>query len=228
MDRTGAPFALGMFAGSPGEPAFVGVVDALQWVHPLRVVLAGYAGCPPDRQNAPSIYALLQDWDHHFAFIADAVAHRLAGLQASRIDVDQLTLLAPLPEARQIICTGANYRKHVIDLVVAQGAGTDTEGMSVDERRAHVTRRVEARAANGIPYAFPKLVSSLCGPRGELVIPADASQFDWELELGVVIGRSAWRVPRKDAASVVAGYTIVNDLTRREHLGRWTDRLGAK
>jgi len=216
MHRAERPFALGMFERSPGEPAIVGIVEALKWVYPLADVLEGAQSCPTGLPAAPSIFALLQDWGRNFPIIAQAVTQRLEGLQASRIDVSRLTALAPIAEARQLICTGANYRKHVIDLVVAQGAGADTEGMSVEQRRAHVTRRVESRAANGIPYAFPKLVSSLCGPQGDLVIPADASQFDWELELGVVIGRAAWRVPREQAGSVIAGYTIVNDLTRRE------------
>lgn len=214
MTTAPSSFSLGMFRDQLGAPPFVGVVHDEARVVPLTRYFDNGTPWPTSLPAPLSLFSLLQDWDACFAAICDAVARH--GEHSDAQPCSTLSVLAPLPEARQLICTGANYRKHVIDLVVAQGAGTDTEGMSQEERRAHVTRRVLERAATGIPYAFPKLVSAIAGPNDEIVIPQDAEQFDWELELGLVIGRQAWRVPEAQASSVIAGYLIVNDLTRRE------------
>ena len=201
-------YALGTFTG-PGEETFVGLVLDESLVHPVPA-LARAAGLP---WRAVSVAHMLENWDEGLATV-DEILARLRGLPTG-LSLDRLCVHAPVAP-RQIICTGANYRKHVIDLVVAQGAGADTEGMTVEERREHVARRTDERARVGLPYAFPKLSGALCGPFDPVVVPRDAEQFDWELELGVVIGRQAWRVPRDKALEVVAGYTVVNDLTRRE------------
>ena len=201
-------FALGRFSGTNGVP-FLGVVIQ-ERVIPLDALLGRKTLTP-----SSSLWLLLQDWDTAFAQIAAAL-RTPNDSHPAWMDMNALTALAPLPDTRQIVCTGANYRQHVIDLVVAQGAGAQSEGQSVEQRRAEAAQRVEQRRATGIPYAFPKLVSSLCGPVDDIVVPHDATQLDWELELGVVMGRSAWRVPRGRAMDHVAGFLIVNDVTRRE------------
>ncbi len=204
----GDAFALGRF-GADQTSAFVGVVVADRVV-PLTSLL----GDLPETRTA-SLLPLLQDWPSAFQAISRALG--LSGLATdASMPLDDVHKLAPLPDARQIVCTGANYRQHVIDLVVAQGSGAESEGLTAEERRAAAAKRVDDRAAHGIPYAFPKLVSSLCGPVDDIVVPHDATQLDWELELGVVMGREAWRVPRERAMECVAGYLIVNDVTRRE------------
>lgn len=213
MSATTHPFALGVFefrepiaSGRPSGGSFVGAVVAdLVW--PVQA-LPGF-----DADGCTSIHDLLSDWSRCFPRLQLAVAQRH---DRDALPVAALRALAPLPQSRQVICTGANYRQHVIDLVVAQGSITEDLSLTADERRARAARRVDERAASGIPYAFPKLVSALAGPQDDLVIPRDATQLDWELELGVVIGRSAWRVPREQALEVVAGYVMVNDITRRE------------
>lgn len=201
-------FALGRF-GADQASAFVGVVVE-ERVIPLPALL----GDVPDARTA-SLLPLLHDWPQSFQRISSALG-LLSPAADAALPLDSVRMLAPLPDARQIVCTGANYRQHVIDLVVAQGSGAESEGLSAEERRAAAAKRVDDRAANGIPYAFPKLVSSLCGPLDDIVVPRDATQLDWELELGVVMGRDAWRVPRERAMACVAGYLIVNDVTRRE------------
>jgi 2-keto-4-pentenoate hydratase/2-oxohepta-3-ene-1,7-dioic acid hydratase in catechol pathway len=217
VSRASRPFALGLFS-APGQPAlptpFVGVVLDTCNVLPLAQLFPSHAPWPgaalPD-----SIFALLQDWDGAFAAISGALDRDDAGRLAT-MPLDGLRAHAPLAQTRQLICTGANYRQHVIDLVVAQGGGAGTEGMTAEERRADAAARVDSRAAGGIPYAFPKLVGAITGPCDDIVVPRDAQQLDWELELGVVIGRACWRVPRESAMAAVAGYLIVNDITRRE------------
>lgn len=214
---SGSPFALGLFSAkqqAAGEAPFVGVVVDGDRVLPLTHLFPPTSPWPGSTLP-PSIFALLQDWPASFAAIAGALQASAAWQQVP-LPSASLRAHAPLAQTRQLICTGANYRQHVIDLVVAQGAGADTAGMTPEQRRERAAARVDARAANGIPYAFPKLVSAIAGPEDDIVVPRDADQLDWELELGVVIGRPCWRVPRESAMHAVAGYLIVNDITRRE------------
>jgi 2-keto-4-pentenoate hydratase/2-oxohepta-3-ene-1,7-dioic acid hydratase in catechol pathway len=92
--------------------------------------------------------------------------------------------------------------------------------MSPDEIRAEVTAVMDERARSGIPLVFAGLPSSICGPDDDVHLRADAQRNDWELELAAVIGRPGRNVPREDALDCVAGWTIVNDLTARDHVPR--------
>ncbi|MGK6356591.1 fumarylacetoacetate hydrolase family protein [Sphingomonas sp. DT-207] len=65
------------------------------------------------------------------------------------------------------------------------------------------------------PVMFMKALSSLTGPNDEVMIPRDSTHSDWEVELGVVIGKTARYVDEADALSHVAGYTIANDVSER-------------
>jgi len=76
------------------------------------------------------------------------------------------------------------------------------------------------------PIVFMKAVTSLTGPSGPVVIPKNSRKLDWEVELGVVIGRTAQYVDEADALSHVAGYVLANDISEREWQiergGQWT------
>lgn len=65
------------------------------------------------------------------------------------------------------------------------------------------------------PVMFMKALSSLTGPNDEVMIPRDSTHSDWEVELGVVIGKTARYVEEADALGHVAGYTIANDVSER-------------
>lgn len=65
------------------------------------------------------------------------------------------------------------------------------------------------------PVMFMKALSSLTGPNDEVMIPKDSTHSDWEVELGVVIGKTARYVDEADALSYVAGYTVANDVSER-------------
>ncbi|MBI4194398.1 MAG: fumarylacetoacetate hydrolase family protein [Betaproteobacteria bacterium] len=67
-----------------------------------------------------------------------------------------------------------------------------------------------------VPAAFIKTLSSLAGPERDIVKPAACKELDYETELAVVIGKKCKHVREEDAYSVVAGYTIVNDITARD------------
>ncbi|MEI4260345.1 fumarylacetoacetate hydrolase family protein [Roseovarius sp. D0-M9] len=76
------------------------------------------------------------------------------------------------------------------------------------------------------PIVFMKATSSITGPNDPVYLPRGSEKSDWEVELGVVIGRAAKYVSVQDAMSHVAGYTIVNDVSERafqnERGGQWT------
>jgi 2-keto-4-pentenoate hydratase/2-oxohepta-3-ene-1,7-dioic acid hydratase in catechol pathway len=175
------PFAVGMFAD--GEREFAGLVAG------GRV-----------REIGASTAPLLSDWP--------AAVERLGELaveaHAPWRPLDGLRVLPPVRPA-QILQSGANYRQHVIDLVVSEGGDrTAAEAM------------MDARAQSGEPYLFTGLPSALCGPADDVVLPTEGREHDWELEIAVVIGKPARRVSREDAMQHVAGYTICNDITTRD------------
>ena len=98
----------------------------------------------------------------------------------------------------KFICIGLNYSDHAAE-----------SGMAVPAE----------------PVVFMKATSSICGPDDDVVIPRGAKKADWEVELGVVIGKPAKYVDQADALSHVAGYCVVNDLSERafqlEGTGQW-------
>lgn len=66
------------------------------------------------------------------------------------------------------------------------------------------------------PVVFMKAISCLCGPDDEVMLPPDAKKGDWEVELGIVMGRTARHVSEAEALAYVAGYCLVNDVSERE------------
>ncbi len=76
------------------------------------------------------------------------------------------------------------------------------------------------------PIIFMKATSAICGPTDPILIPRTSEKTDWEVELGVVIGKPAKYVTEADALSHVAGYCVINDVSERafqtERSGQWT------
>ena len=66
------------------------------------------------------------------------------------------------------------------------------------------------------PVVFFKAPTCIVGPNDNVMAPKDSTQLDWEVELGLVIGRTARYVTEKDALKYVAGYCVVNDVSERE------------
>ncbi len=98
----------------------------------------------------------------------------------------------------KFICAGLNYSDHAAE-----------SGMAVPAE----------------PIIFMKATSCLSGPNDDIVIPRGSQKTDWEVELGVVIGKPAKYVAEKDALSHVAGFCVVNDVSERafqlEGTGQW-------
>jgi 2-keto-4-pentenoate hydratase/2-oxohepta-3-ene-1,7-dioic acid hydratase in catechol pathway len=120
---------------------------------------------------------------------------------------------------RQIFQAGANYHKHVVDLIV-DGAVARDPAADKEEVRLKAADMMRKRADSGKPFVFMGLPSSLIGAYDPITIPYDVQQPDWELELAAVIGRPARRVTRAAALDCVAGYTIANDITARDLVTR--------
>jgi 2-keto-4-pentenoate hydratase/2-oxohepta-3-ene-1,7-dioic acid hydratase in catechol pathway len=214
--QTQAGFKLGSFSAA-GAQAFAGLVrgDQVIALQALKKVAEAkglqLSGCE-------SVYALLQNWQSNFAVLCETLA--LAD-QTGALDwtpVSSLKVHAPVELPRQIFCTGANYFKHVVDMLVSMGPGAQpaTAGMTPAELRTYAENLMHERAATGSPYVFSKIPSAVTGPYDPVILPALASQPDWELELAVVIGKPARHVRREDAADYIAGYTIANDITNRD------------
>lgn len=151
------------------------------------------------------------------AFLAQPDWDRLRRLAESEsggwMPLADVVLTAPV-EPRQVVQAGANYREHVIELVVA--GLTQDSSRSPEEARDFAAKMMDDRRANGEPYFFLGLPTIIVGDDVPLVLPAYSEVHDWELELAIVIGREAFRVSREDALDHVAGYTIVNDITTRD------------
>jgi 2-keto-4-pentenoate hydratase/2-oxohepta-3-ene-1,7-dioic acid hydratase in catechol pathway len=98
----------------------------------------------------------------------------------------------------KFICIGLNYSDHAAE-----------SGMAVPKE----------------PVVFMKATSCIVGPNDDVVIPRGSEKTDWEVELGVVIGKHAKYVSEQDALSHVAGYCVVNDVSERafqlEGTGQW-------
>lgn len=98
----------------------------------------------------------------------------------------------------KFICIGLNYSDHAAE-----------SGMPVPRE----------------PVMFMKATSAICGPNDDVFIPRGSEKTDWEVELGVVIGKPAKYVSLEEALSHVAGYCVVNDLSERafqlEGTGQW-------
>lgn len=98
----------------------------------------------------------------------------------------------------KFICIGLNYSDHAAE-----------SGMAVPSE----------------PVIFMKATSAICGPDDDVLIPRGSQKMDWEIELGVVIGKPGKYVEEANVLSHVAGYCIVNDLSERafqlEGTGQW-------
>ena len=205
-------FALGTFSAA-GAPRFPGLVVGEE-VFALAEIDRRLRGEGRALRGAASALALFENWDHDFPLLQGAV-ETLGGGGAA---LGSLTVHAPV-EPRQIFCAGANYHKHVVDLVVD---GTMARDPAADREAVHA--RAEAmmkqRAETGMPFVFMGAPSAIIGPYDDFEVPYDVMEPDWELELAAVIGRPARRVSAAQALQHVAGYTVANDITSRELINR--------
>jgi len=117
--------------------------------------------------------------------------------QAPRVAAN-VRLGPPIVRPSKIVCIGLNFRDHAAE-----------SGMDIPRE----------------PVIFFKATTSLCGPNDAVMIPRGGCKLDWEVELAIVIGRTARYVAREQAAGFIAGYALHNDYSERffqlERGGQW-------
>jgi 2-keto-4-pentenoate hydratase/2-oxohepta-3-ene-1,7-dioic acid hydratase in catechol pathway len=139
------------------------------------------------------------------AQLAAGALARLADVDPSRLPaVDGPVRYAPIvADIGKLICVGLNYSDHAAE-----------SGMAVPAE----------------PVLFMKATSSIIGCNDPVVLPRGSVKSDWEVELGVVIGKRARYVDEASALDYVAGYCVVNDLSEREYQlergGQWDKGKG--
>ncbi|GAB3347710.1 MULTISPECIES: fumarylacetoacetate hydrolase family protein [Chromohalobacter] len=105
-------------------------------------------------------------------------------------EIPEGTRLGPcVGQVGKFICIGLNYSDHAAET----GAEVPPE-----------------------PVVFNKWTSAICGPNDDVEIPRDSQKTDWEVELGVVIGKGGRYIDEADAMNHVAGYCVINDVSERE------------
>jgi 2,4-diketo-3-deoxy-L-fuconate hydrolase len=208
-------FSLGTFSHADGV-RFAGMCFG-ERVLPLRSLHARAVRCGARWSEGASVLELLQDWERNLAVLC-ALAEQVPELGASAVTMSSLNVHPPVDLPRQVLCTGANYRKHVVDLTLDMGVGP--EGLQGPALRKWAEDMMDERARQGEPYVFTKLPSAITGAFDPIELPATTAKPDWELELAVIIGRPARNVRREDALACIAGYSIVNDVTARDLIAR--------
>jgi acylpyruvate hydrolase len=106
-----------------------------------------------------------------------------------------------VPRPGKIICVGLNYRAHILET---------------------------GRELPRYPTLFAKFADTLTGARDDLVLPSVSEKVDWEVELGVIIGRPVYRATAAEAEAAIAGYTVVNDVSMRDWQQRTLQWLQGK
>ena len=148
--------------------------------------------------------AFIKDYDE--SFFEQNGLQKLEGI----VNEEKLPLIedgqrigSPIVRPSKILCIGLNYAKHAKET----GAAIPTE-----------------------PILFMKSTSSLTGPFDNIIIPKNSEKTDWEVELGVVIGKKASYVSEAEAMDYVAGYVLHNDVSERafqlERGGTWDKGKG--
>lgn len=144
--------------------------------------------------------------DYNEAFFASGALTTLGTIVAERVAAGRTEPIggrrfgAPIARPHQILCIGLNYSDHAAET---------------------------GQAAPSEPILFTKSPNTLIGPDDDVLIPRGAEKTDWEVELGIVIGRhSSYLADETEAAASIAGYVLVNDVSERawqlERNGQWS------
>jgi 2-keto-4-pentenoate hydratase/2-oxohepta-3-ene-1,7-dioic acid hydratase in catechol pathway len=136
--------------------------------------------------------------------IRPVVAERAAAGHVRRFDGERVG--APIARPHQILCIGLNYRDHAAET-----------GQAVPDE----------------PILFTKSPNTLVGPDDDIRIPRGSTKTDWEVELGIVIGRrTSYLGSPEEARDAIAGYCVVNDVSERafqmERGGQWSKGKSAE
>lgn len=119
------------------------------------------------------------------------------------VQTEGIRIAPPMAQPRNIYCIGLNYSDHAAEA-----------GMEIPSE----------------PILFNKSSGTYCGPFDPILFSPKMTKLDWEVELGVVIGKSALNISKDQALDHVLGYTLVNDVSERswqlERGGQWAKGKG--
>lgn len=152
----------------------------------------------------------IRDLSQHINDINGATLSPESIQKLKSLDINSLPIVEgeqrfaePVSQVGKFICVGLNYADHAAET-----------GVSVPSE----------------PVLFMKATSSIMGPNDDVVLPKGSEKSDWEVELGVVIGKEAKYVSEEDALDYVAGFCVINDLSEREfqieRQGQWCKGKG--
>jgi len=158
---------------------------------------------------APSpaaVLEVLQRWQEISPHLREVARNARHGqLTVPAVSLSSVRLLAPILYPGTVFCAGANYRDHVAEM----------------SRALNLPPEPDPHELGLKPWHFIK-ASAACvrGPGSRIALPAYSNKVDWEAEIAVVIGRECRNVSVDQALEHVAGLTIANDLSARDHLRR--------
>jgi 2-keto-4-pentenoate hydratase/2-oxohepta-3-ene-1,7-dioic acid hydratase in catechol pathway len=119
---------------------------------------------------------------------------RAAANGGPAIPLGDIRLHAPVERPQKFLAIAANYQSHIEEVLANNPAYVPPTSQRW----------------------FAKLPSCINGPYDPILMPPESTQLDYEVELAIIIGRRCRRVPRADAESVIAGYTVCNDVSARD------------
>lgn len=146
----------------------------------------------------------IRDLSGHIGDLSGKVLEDLGALAS--IDISSLPRVSgnprlgpPIAGTGKFICIGLNYSDHAAET----GATVPPE-----------------------PIIFMKATSAICGPNDDVLIPRRSEKTDWEVELGIIIGKTAKYASEDEALDHIAGWCVINDVSERafqtERHGQWT------
>jgi 2-keto-4-pentenoate hydratase/2-oxohepta-3-ene-1,7-dioic acid hydratase in catechol pathway len=154
-------------------------------------------------------HAIFDDWERSFDILVDIAAkrvgsdHRLSELRA-----------LPCVAHPNMLFAGSNYRQHVAEMMTHNKFNQHNRkpGESDEDFFQRNLEEVDRRAREGMPFFWTGLHSSLAGANDDIPLPLIGQHPDWELELGVIVGKTGRYIKPEDASELIAGYVMVNDL----------------
>jgi len=152
------------------------------------------------------VLQVLEKWHQFHPLLQQAARGARSGeAGANVIPVRDVRFLAPIMYPGTIFCAGANYRDHVTEMSKAMNLPAEPDPHEVGLK----------------PWHFIKASAGCVRGTGELIrLPSYSKKVDWEAEIAVIIGRECRNVSTEQAMGFVAGLSIVNDLSARDHLKR--------